>query len=138
VTAPASLHHVVFAVAPERQSDIARMFTDLGFAFNAAELAELGIRVQLDWDRGVEVISPIPGSDAKVARSVRTHLDRHGDSVYTVVVRVPDAAAAEAAADRYGASVRFRQGFSGDGSYLEEIEMSVLGLPLTLLSTNVP
>jgi 4-hydroxyphenylpyruvate dioxygenase-like putative hemolysin len=138
VTAPASLHHVVFAVAPERQSDTVQMFTDLGFAFNAAELAELGIRVQLDWDRGIEVISPIPGSDAEVARSVQTHLDRHGDSVYTVVVRVPDAAAAEAAADRYGASVRFRQGFSGDGSYLEEVEMSVLGLPLTLLSTNVP
>lgn len=138
MTAPASLHHVVFAVAPERQSDTVQMFIDLGFAFNAAELTELGIRVHLDWDRGIEVISPIPGSDAQVATSVLDHLERHGDSVYTVVVRVPDAATAETAAHRYGASVRFRQGFSGNGSYLEEIDMSVLGLSLTLLSTNVP
>lgn len=35
------------------------------------------------------------------------------------------------------ALTRFRQGFAGEGSYLHEIDQSVLGLPLTLLSTNV-
>ena len=29
------------------------------------------------------------------------------------------------------------QSFAGDGSYLDEIDFSVLGLPLTFLSTNV-
>ncbi|WP_221193461.1 hypothetical protein [Mycolicibacterium iranicum] len=114
-----------------------QMFTDLGFSFNAAELTELGVHVQLDWDRGIELISPVPGSTASVAASVNEFLDLHGDGIYTVVVRVPDAAAAEAVADRYGSSTRFRQSFSGDGSYLDEIDLSVLALPLTLLSTNI-
>ena len=30
------------------------------------------------------------------------------------------------------------QGFEGEGNYLEEIDLSVLGLPLTFLSTNLP
>jgi 4-hydroxyphenylpyruvate dioxygenase-like putative hemolysin len=138
MTAASSLHHVVFAVALERQAAMTQMFTDLGFSFNAAELADLGVSVQLDWDRGIELISPIAGSTASVAASVHEFLDRHGDGVYTVVVRVPETAAAEAVTDRYHAVTRFRQSFSGEGSHLEEIDLSVLGLPLTLLSTNVP
>ncbi|UXA12703.1 hypothetical protein KXD97_02165 [Mycobacterium sp. SMC-8] len=138
MTTEPKLHHVVFAVAPQRWHDTAQMFTELGFRFNAAELTELGIRVQLDWDRGVELISPITGSDAAVAASVNEFLDRHGDGVYTVVLRIPEAAAGEAVIDRYGAVTRFRQEFSGDGTYLDEVDLSVLGLPLTLLATNVP
>ncbi|MGV0646152.1 hypothetical protein [Mycolicibacterium sp. XJ879] len=131
------LHHVVFAVAAERQADVIRMFTELGFTFNPAELTELGVTVQLDWDGGLELISPIPGSTASVALSVNDFLTTHGDGVYTVVLRVPDAAAAEAVTDRYGSVTRFRQGFSGKGSYLDEIDLSVLNLPITLLATNV-
>jgi 4-hydroxyphenylpyruvate dioxygenase-like putative hemolysin len=127
----------VFAVAAERQAAMVEMFTGLGFSFDVAELTELGVHVQLDWDRGVELISPVPGSTAAVATSVNDFLDRHGDGVYTVVVRVPDAAAAEGVAGRYGSTTRFRQGFSGEGSYLDEIDLSVLGLPLTFLATNI-
>lgn len=137
MTTEPSLHHVVFAVAPQSLQDTTRMFAELGFRFNAAELTELGIWVQLDWDRGVELISPIAGSQAAVAVSVNEFLDRHGDGVYTVVIRVPDAAASESVAERYGALTRFRQSFSGEGSHLDEIDLSVLGLPLTLLATNV-
>jgi methylmalonyl-CoA/ethylmalonyl-CoA epimerase len=132
------LHHVVFAVATERQSTVAQMFSELGFSFNAAELTELGVTVALDWDRGLELISPVPDSTASVAASVNEFLDRHGDGVYTVVLRVPDASAAESIADRYGSATRFRQSFDGEGSYLHEVELSVFGLPLTMLSTNVP
>ena len=132
------LHHVVFAVAAQRQADVARLFTDLGFAFENLELAELGVHVYLDWNRGIELISPIAGSSASVARSVREFLDDHGDGIYTVVIRVPGASAAEAVAERYGATTRFRQNFEGEGSYLDEIDLSVLGLPLTFLSTNIP
>ncbi len=132
------LHHIVFAVAPQRHDAVAQLFTDLGFGFEDLELTELGLHVHLDWNRGIEVISPIPGSTASVAASVTEFLDSHGDGVYTVVVRVPKASAAEAVAERYGAATRFRQGFEGDGNYLDEIDLSVLGLPLTFLSTNLP
>jgi methylmalonyl-CoA/ethylmalonyl-CoA epimerase len=132
------LHHVVFAVATERHAAVVRMFTELGFSFDGTELTELGITVALDWDRGIEVICPVPGSAAEVATSVNDFLDRHGDGVYTVVLRVPDAVAAESIAARYGSATRFRQSFEGDGSYLHEVELSVFGLPLTMLSTNLP
>lgn len=135
---PSQLHHVVFAVATERQATVAQMFSELGFSFNATELTELGVSVALDWDRGVELISPVPDSTASVAASVREFLDRNGDGVYTVVLRVPDASAAESVTERYGSTTRFRQSFEGEGSYLHEVELSVFALPLTMLSTNVP
>ena len=65
-------------------------------------------------------------------------MKRNGDGVYTVVLHVPGAADAEAVTERYGSKTRFRQSFSGDGSHLDEIDLSVFGLPLTLLSTNIP
>lgn len=132
------LHHVVFAVASDRHETVAQLFTDLGFAFENFELAELGLRVHLDWNRGLELISPIPDSAGSVAALVNDFLDRHGDGVYTVVIQVPGASAAENVADRYGATTRFRQHFEGEGSHLDEVDLSVLGLPLTFLSTNVP
>jgi 4-hydroxyphenylpyruvate dioxygenase-like putative hemolysin len=132
------LHHVVFAVAIERHATVAQMFTDLGFAFENFQLAELGLDIHLDWNRGIELISPIPGSRGEVAASVNEFLERHGDGVYTVVIGVPAASSAEAVAERYGATTRFRQHFEGEGSYLDEIDLSVLGLPLTFLATDIP
>jgi 4-hydroxyphenylpyruvate dioxygenase-like putative hemolysin len=132
------LHHVVFAVAPERQAAAAQMLTELGFSFDRTELTELGVSIYLDWNGGLELISAIPGATADVAASVTEFVQRNGDGVYTVVLRVPEASAAEAITERYGSKIRFRQSFSGDGSHLDEIDLSVLGLPLTLLSTNIP
>jgi 4-hydroxyphenylpyruvate dioxygenase-like putative hemolysin len=132
------LHHVVFAVAPERQAAAAQMLTELGFSFDHTELPELGVSIYLDWNGGVELISAIPGATADVAASVTEFVERNGDGVYTVVLRIPEASAAEAVTDRYGAKIRFRQSLSGDGTHLEEIDLSVLGLPLTLLATNIP
>ena len=65
-------------------------------------------------------------------------LHDNGDGIYTVVLQVPGASAAEAVTARYGATIRFRQRLEGDGTYLEEIDLSVLDLPLTLLDTNIP
>jgi len=131
------LHHVVFAVTPERHEAVGQLFTELGFSFEDINLDELGLRVLLDWDRGIELISPKPGSTATVATSVTEFLAAHGDGVYTVVVQVRGASAAEDVAKRYGSTTRFRQGFEGDGNYLDEIDLSVFGLPLTFLSTNL-
>lgn len=132
------LHHIVFAVAPERHETAAEMFTDLGFRFERIQLAELGVNVHLDWNGGLELISAAPGSTAQVAGLVRDFVETHGGGVYTVVLRVPKAADAEVIVERYGSTTRFRQSFSGEGSYLDEIDLSVFGLPLTFLSTNVP
>jgi methylmalonyl-CoA/ethylmalonyl-CoA epimerase len=96
------LHHVVFAVAPERQAAVAQMFTELGFRFDSTELTELGLKIHLDWNGGVELISAVPGATADVAASVRDFVECNGDGIYTVVLRVPGASAAEAVVERYG------------------------------------
>ena len=132
------LHHVVFALGPERHAAAAQFFNDLGFVFENFQLIELGLDIHLDWNRGIELISAIPASHGPVAASVNKFLESHGDGVYSVVIRVAAASAAEDVAERYGAITRFQQHFEGEGSCLDEIDLSVLGLPLTFLATNIP
>lgn len=86
------LHHVVCAVARQQHDAVAELFTDLGFVFENLELNELGLHVHLDWKRGIELVSPISESTAPVANSVRQFLDSKGNGIYTVVLRLPDAA----------------------------------------------
>ena len=132
-----NLHHVVVAVSPERLPSTAPLFTELGFEFDEFELDgdRPGLHVMLDWTRGMELAyAPAPAPENRVQQ----FLDTHGDGVYTIAVRVGDAPSAEAIAGRYGAVTEFRQHRAGDRWQLDEIELSVLGLPLTLLSTDLP
>ena len=128
---------MVFAVPQEQLSDAAQFFSELGFRFQTIVLQDVGLRVLLDWDGGLELVTPLsPGADD--ADGVTQFLQRNGPGVYSVVIRVGDAPAAEQVAQRYGAQTRFHQHRGGDGYELDEIEISVLGLPLTFLSTDLP
>jgi 4-hydroxyphenylpyruvate dioxygenase-like putative hemolysin len=132
-----SVHHVVFAVTQEQLGATAQFLSELGFRFQTIELEDVGLRVLLDWDGGLELVTPLwSGADGDGA--VAQFLQRNGPGVFSVVVRVGDASAAEQLAQRYGAQTRFRQHRGGDGFELDEIEISVLGLPLTFLSTDLP
>ncbi|MBH0776631.1 VOC family protein [Nocardia bovistercoris] len=135
--AGARLHHIVFAVHPLALAEAARMFTELGFVFSDFELDDLGLRVLLDWDRGIELVSPMPGETGD-GSAVAEFLASRGPGVFSVVIRVPDAPDAEELAKRYGAEIRYRQHREGEGYALDEVELSVRGLPLTFLSTDLP
>ena len=132
------LHHVTFAIAPERLDEATQFFTELGFSLQAGELPDAGLHLRLDWERGIELISPIAGSTATVAASVHEFLNTSGDGVYTVVLQVPGTSVAESVAKRYGSNTRYQFDIEGEGTYVSEIELSVLGLPLTFMSTNIP
>jgi 4-hydroxyphenylpyruvate dioxygenase-like putative hemolysin len=132
-----SVHHVVFATPQEQLSETAQFFSDLGFRFQTIELEDVGLRVLLDWNGGLELVTPL-SSEADGDNAVAQFLQQDGPGVYSVVIRVGDASAAEQLAQRYGARTRFHQHRGGDGYQLDEIEISVLGLPLTLLSTDLP
>ena len=134
---PSSVHHVVFAAPQEQLSETAQFFSDLGFRFETIELEDVGLRVLLDWDGGLELVTPL-SSAADGDNVVANFLQQNGAGVYSVVIRVGDAPAAEQVAERYGAQTRFHQHRGGDGYELDEIEISVLGLPLTFLSTDLP
>ena len=132
-----SVHHVVFAVPPEQLHEAVQFFSELGFRFQDIEVEDVGLRVLLDWDGGLELVTPLsPGADG--ADGVTQFLQRNGPGVYSVVIRVGDAPGAEQVAKRYGAQTRFHQHRGGEGFELDEVELSVLGLPLTFLSTDLP
>jgi len=128
---------VVFAVTPEQLPEAIQLFSELGFRFQTIELEDVGLRVLLDWDGGIELVTPL-SSQADGDNAVANFLQQNGPGVYSVVIRVGDAPAAEQVAQRYGAQTRFRQHRGGDGYELDEIEISVRGLPLTFLSTDLP
>lgn len=130
-----SLHHAVLAVAPERLDRAVAMFTELGFEFVDIDLDDVGLHVKLDWGRGLEIVSPATDDPEN---SVRRFLDERGDGVYTLALRVDDASAARTVAGRYGGTVDFAQHRDGDGWELDEIAMTVLDLPVTFLSTDLP
>jgi 4-hydroxyphenylpyruvate dioxygenase-like putative hemolysin len=132
-----SVHHVVFAVPQEQLSGTAQFFSELGFRFRTIELEDVGLQVLLDWDGGLELVTPL-SSAADSDNAVANFLQQNGPGVYSVVIRVGDAPVAEQVAQRYGAQTRFHQHRGGDGYELDEIEISVLGLPLTFLSTDLP
>lgn len=132
------LHHVVFAIGRERLDSATDYLTALGFRFQAFELEHLGLQVRLDWDRGFELVAPTatapddPGTAADF-------LARHGDGLFSVVVRFANCDAAEHIAARYGAKADFRQHHEGDGFELTEVKLeSLFGIPLTLMATNMP
>ena len=128
---------MVLAVPQEQRSETAQFFSDLGFRFQAVELKDAGLRVLLDWDGGLELVTPL-SSVADGDNAVAQFLQQNGPGVYSVVIRVGDAPAAEQVAQRYRAQTRLRQHRGGDGYELDEIEITVLGLPLTFLSTDLP
>ena len=128
---------MVFAVQPEQLPETIQLFSELGFRFQPIELEDVGLRVLLDWDGGLELVTPL-STEAEGAGAVRDFLQRNGPGVYSVVIRVGDASAAEQVAKRYGAQTRFLQHRGSESFELDEIELSVLGLPLTFLNIDLP
>lgn len=132
------MHHVVFAVAAERVDRATSFLESLGFRLQRHIIDDVGLQVLLDWERGVELVTPLDPTDVKPG-SVAEFLASRGDGVYSVVIRVDDADAAVEIAQRHGASVEFRQDRTGDGLELVEVQLaSLMGMPLTLLTTNLP
>jgi 4-hydroxyphenylpyruvate dioxygenase-like putative hemolysin len=114
------------------------MWRNLGFTFTEIDLTDIGLRVLLDWDGGIEIISP-SGSGGSEAEEVERFLSEHGEGVYSVVVKVPDIDSAVTVAEQHGAHSEYRQDRSGPGHSLVESRHSpVHGMPVTFLTTDRP
>ena len=135
------LHHVAYCVElADLQPTADRMTEILGVRFDSYVRPDLGIHILLAWMEGFELIAPLPEPGSVSAR-LRAHLDEHGPGVFSVVTVVPDLAAAVTRAEGIGATVVDRQSESNDEMPLVLEEATVvlpLGLPLTLLETNLP
>jgi methylmalonyl-CoA/ethylmalonyl-CoA epimerase len=132
-----TLHHVAFCVERAHQDDAAGLWRDLGFEFVEIDLADIGVRVLLDWTRGIEIISPSDAAATEGAR-IQRFLDERGEGVYSVIVVTNDIDGPVSVASRYGATVELRQDRSGDGFKLEEAMVSpVHGMPITFIATDL-
>jgi 4-hydroxyphenylpyruvate dioxygenase-like putative hemolysin len=133
-----SLHHVVFCVRRANQDQAVAFWRDLGFEFVDIDLPDVGLRVMLDWERGIEVIAPTEGA-MEIAAPFVQFLDEHGEGVYSVVVRTADVAAPISIAARYGAMVEYQQHREDAGHSLDEASLSPMyGMRLTFLATDRP
>ena len=132
-----SLHHVVFCVERAHQDDAANFWKDLGFELVEIDLPDVGLRVLLDWTRGIEIIAPSDVNAAEGAR-VQQFLDERGEGVYSVVVLTNDIDGPLSVAARYGAMAELRQDRGGDGFALEEAMLSpVHGMAVTFIATDL-
>jgi catechol 2,3-dioxygenase-like lactoylglutathione lyase family enzyme len=136
------LHHVVFVVRAENQDQAADYWRSLGMTFAEVPLEEEGIRVLLDWSGGIEIVSPAAVAGTETAR-FEAFLAERGEGPYSVVVRTDDYDAAKSAVQGFGVAVRYeqhREHGEGEGAVVvDEADLEpVLGMGVTLLSTNLP
>lgn len=128
------VHHVVFCVHHHNQERAADLWRDLGLTFAEIDLADLGIRVLIDWDAGIELVSPVPGS-GESAEAFTTFLESRGEGLYSVVMAVDEVDGPEGIAKRYGARVEYRQHRDHGGLVIDEVMLEpVHGMPITFLS----
>ncbi len=132
------VHHVVLCVHRATQDEAASYYRDLGFEFAQFELDDVGLRVLLDWDGGMEIISPTDDAGPE-AEHARQFLEERGEGVYSVVVRSADVEGPRSLAARSGARPEFEQHREGEGYWLDEVRLSpVHGVSVTLLATDLP
>ena len=84
--------------------------------------ASYGIRAAVSWDAAIEIVTPIPGSNAHMGQAVARFLERNGGGIYSVVFSVDNVDQAYTWATEMG--VRVSDKFELDpeqiGRYLDD------------------
>jgi hypothetical protein len=136
-TGPVRLHHVVFCVRPENQDRAAGFWRQLGLTFAEVDLTDLGLRVLIDWDAGIEVVSPV--GDGEQSAGFTTFLAERGEGLYSVVMGVDEVAGPVALAARYGAVVEYVQHRRHGALTIDEVSLAPFcGMAVTFLATDPP
>ena len=66
---------------------------------------EHGVRAAISYEAGIEISSPIPGSNEFMALALAQHIEEHGEGLYAVVFEVDDIEQANAKAEEMGIGV---------------------------------
>lgn len=113
-------------------SEFSETTTEMGRSF--------GVRVAMNFEAGVELVSPLPGAEKS---AVRDHLEANGEGVTGVVFAVPDVEASRAAVEALGWKPYFDLDFTQDeidamgpsnySRYKEYFFQGVAPLPGTVL-----
>jgi hypothetical protein len=130
------VHHAVFCIYSENQERAADLWRQLGLTFAEVVLADLGIRVLIDWEAGIELISPLPEA-GELALAFTTFLEDRGEGLYSLAMSVDEVDGPEAIARRYGAQVDYRQHRDMGSMALDEVMLApVHGMPITFIALN--
>ena len=130
------LHHVVFCLHHRNLARAAELWRELGLTFAEIDLPDLGIQVLIDWNAGIELVSPVPGTGQSAA-AFTTFLETRGEGVYSVVMAIDEVGDAVSVADRYGAQVEYSQHRQHGSLTIDEVMLApVHGMPITFLSTS--
>jgi len=130
------LHHAVFCVHSDNQERAADLWRELGLTFAEIVLADLEIRVLIDWDAGIELVSPLPDA-GEPALAFKTFLKTQGEGLYSLAMSVDEVEGPEAIALRFGAQVEYRQHRDLGSFVIDEVMLVPFhGMPITFLSTG--
>jgi methylmalonyl-CoA/ethylmalonyl-CoA epimerase len=130
------VHHAVFCVHGDNQERAADLWRELGLSFAEVVLDDLEIRVLIDWDAGIELVSPLPTA-GEPARAFTTFLQTQGEGLYSLAMSVDEVDGPEAIARRYGAQVEYRQHRELGSFVIDEVMLApVHGMPITFLSAG--
>ena len=108
------VHHVVWCVRPENLERVRALWQDaLGLELVDVDLPDLGLRVLISWEGGVEIMSPVHDRGT-LADSAREFLRTRGEGVYSVVFNVAELDGAVAAVAAQGGSLVFQETIAAD------------------------
>jgi hypothetical protein len=114
--------HVVYCVRPENVDRVADFFrTALGVELEDSSRPELGLRILISLESGIELISPTPDLGPAPERFTR-FLDEHGEGVYDVVYGLDDHDAVAARAAELGVGVTHRGSFADQEPWVGRFE----------------
>jgi len=84
------VNRVVIAVRDldEAVSLYSRLFNTTFREGDGAMAASYGIRAAVSWDAAIEIVSPLPESNAHMGQAVAQFLEKNGGGVYSVVFSV--------------------------------------------------
>jgi predicted enzyme related to lactoylglutathione lyase len=131
--------HVVYCFRPENIDRAAEFLSEvLGVTFEDSSRPELGLRIYISLENGLELIAPSPDVGVAGERFTR-FLDEHGEGVYNIVYGVEDLDTTIERAKPFGVAVTHRSSFAhlppwqGRFDVLDEAHFeSFLGMKITL------
>jgi hypothetical protein len=104
--------HVVYCLRPENlDGAVAFLSEALGATFEDSSRPELGLRIMISLESGLELIAPAPDL-GPVPERFTTFLDQRGEGVYGIVYGVRDLDEVAAKADHFGIGVTHRGSFA--------------------------
>src|SRR5262245_51058943 len=131
--------HVVYCLRAENLDRVVEFFTEaLGARFEDSSRPELGLRIQIALESGIELIAPDPSLGPSPQRFT-DHLAQRGEGVYDVVYGVRDLDETISKAARFDVGVTHRGSFAdvppwqGRMTVFDEAHLEPLhGINLTL------